>query len=513
MSDVSAKSKEIESLRKEIERLNKVVEALIEHSEEKLNDQPTSFGVFQTTLVLEDQVRSRTQELEEALRKNEKITRALQQAKMQIEHNEQHLRDIASSLGEGLLVLTAEGMINFINLAACKMLGWREDEVLGKNAHDIFHHTCDDGTPCSIAACPQLAVSRTGVLYTSDDDYYWRADGTKFPVIIIATPISLQDNTTGVVIAFRDTTKAREERDWLKLMQSAIEHSPISVLITDQNAKIIYTNPQVTQTTGYSSDELHGHCTSIFRSGKTSAQVYNQMWKTILAGEVWRGELLDRRKDGDFFWEALSIAPVADDHGVIKYFVGVAEDITEKKKMQSLLQEMSFHDSLTGIANRRRFDEYFGLEWRRAQRTSRPLALVMADIDFFKKYNDKFGHQAGDECLQRVAKALESKVDRGGDMLARYGGEEFVCILPETDLAGAKYIAETMRVSVLALKIPHPDSAVSDYVTISLGVACVIGAIRNDASKVLLGAADKALYLAKSLGRNRVESIDTVSSN
>lgn len=501
---MSSDSPEVEFLRKEVERLNKIVEALMDRMEEVSNNQLTDFGRFHATISLEDQVRSRTLELEEALFKNEKITRALKQAKMQIEQNEKRLHEITFSLGEGLIAVTAEGIIKFINRAACKMLGWREDEVLGRNAHDLFHHTHEDGTPCLRSTCPHLSVAKTKKLFTNDDDYYWRKDGSKFPISLVVTPISLEDNTTGVAIAFRDITKAKRERDWLRLMQAAIEHSPISVMITDKKANILYTNPQVSKTTGYSKEELYGRCPSIFQSGQTSAKDYEQLWKTISSGGVWRGELLDRHKDGSRFWEALSIAPVANDHGVIKYFVGVSEDVTEKKKIQSLLQEISFHDALTGVANRRRFDEYFDLEWRRAKRIGKPLAVIMLDIDFFKLYNDNLGHQEGDECLKRIAKAMGNKIGRAGDLLARYGGEEFVFILPETDLAGAKTIAETMRKAVLELKIPHPESSVSEYVTISLGVA-ISGQIRDESNTVLLHAADKALYRAKLLGRNRVE--------
>lgn len=508
MSEMSSDSQDVELLRKEIERLNKIIEALMDRTEEASNDQLTDFGVFHATISLEDQVRSRTQELEEALLKNEKITRALNKAKMQIEKNEQRLHEITSSLGEGLMVLTPEGIVSFINKAACTMLGWREDEVLGKNSHILFHHSHEDGSPFLISECPHLKVARTKKLFISDDDSYWRKDGTKFPISIVATPISLQDTTTGVALAFRDITEARKERDWLRLLQTAIEHSPTSVMITDKKANIIYTNPQVSETSGYTKEELYGRGTSIFQSGQTAAKHYEQLWKTILSGEIWRGEFLNHRKDGSQFWEAMSIAPVADDHGVIKYFVSTSEDITEKKKIQQLLQEISFHDALTGVANRRRFDEYFDLEWRRAKRRKQPLAIIMVDIDFFKNYNDALGHQAGDECLKRIAKAMESQIVRAGDLLARYGGEEFVFILPETDLTGAKIMAQTMRKTVLELKIPHPTSTISEYVTISLGVA-VSYQIGEESNTILLQAADEALYRAKSLGRNRVEDAAT----
>lgn len=502
MSEDSA-NKEIVLLRNEIKRLNKIVDVLISRAEQATNAHLSDFGVFQATVMLEDQVRSRTQELEEAFHRNEKITHALQQANVKIEQEEKRLRDVISALGKGLLVLTADGKINFANKAACEMLGWRENEIINKDAHLIFYDRDASDILC-IEDCPHRIVTTTGKLYRSEDRYFGRQDGTRFPVDLVATPIVFEDNTTGVVIVFHDTTIAKQERDWLLLLQAAIERSPISVIITDQQANIIYTNPQVTQTTGYGAEELHGRCMSIFQSGQTSAKAYDEMWETILSGKVWRGESLDRRKNGTLFWESLSIAPVADEHGEVKYFISVSEDITEKKKIQSLLQEMSFRDSLTGVANRRRFDEYYTLEWQQAKRTAMPLAVIMIDVDFFKRYNDRFGHQLGDECLIQIAKALQSKIMRSGDLLARYGGEEFVCLLPGTDVVGAELVANSMREAVLAQKIPHPDSSVSPYVTISLGVACTSNRMNDDSIK-LLHDADEALYRAKSLGSNRVE--------
>ncbi|MDR3491794.1 MAG: diguanylate cyclase [Gammaproteobacteria bacterium] len=511
MTKTPANSDDVALLRQEIERLNKVVAVLTERSEDTMNAKPSDFSVFESTIILEDQVRTRTQELEEALHKNEKITRALQQAKMEIELHEKHLHDITASLGEGLLVVNSEGIVNFINAAACKMLGWREDEVLGKNGHSIFHRAPNDNS-AEAMICSFVTESKNKQLYTSDEEFYWHKDGTKFPISVTVTPISFQNDTTGAVIAFRDITKEKQERDWLRLMQAAIEYSPSSVMLMDTDAKIIYSNPQVSITTGYSREELYGRCTSIFQSGQSSAKDYDHMWKTILSGNVWTGELLDRRKDGSLFWEALSVAPVTDEHGVINHFVAVSQDNTEKKKMQTLLQEMSFHDSLTEIANRRRFDDYFDLEWRRAKRKDTSFAIIMADIDFFKLYNDSLGHQAGDQCLKKVAQAMKNKIIRSGDLLARYGGEEFVCLLPETDLNGARHLAEILRLCILNLKIPHPNSSVSKYVTISLGVAAFDSdKVKSCANDLLLRAADDALYVAKSSGRNCVKVSDSNS--
>lgn len=174
------------------------------------------------------------------------------------------------------------------------------------------------------------------------------------------------------------------------------------------------------------------------------------------------------------------------------------------EEANSILQHLSFIDGLTGIANRRRFDEMLKNEWNRGMRPGLPLALIIFDIDLFKKYNDSLGHQAGDTCLKQVAQALKETLKRPGDLAVRYGGEEFAAILPNTSLEGAANIAETIRTSVENLKILHHASEVSKYVTVSLGVAA---RIPNPYSslEVLIEEADRALYQAKKDGRNRLK--------
>ncbi|OGQ95052.1 MAG: diguanylate cyclase response regulator [Deltaproteobacteria bacterium RIFOXYD12_FULL_57_12] len=171
------------------------------------------------------------------------------------------------------------------------------------------------------------------------------------------------------------------------------------------------------------------------------------------------------------------------------------------------LQRLSSLDGLTGIANRRSFDETLHKEWQRAMRQGTPLSLIMLDIDFFKLYNDHYGHQGGDDCLKSVAAALEGSLQRETDFLARYGGEEFSAVLPETDQAGALKIAEGMRAAVQEKKLAHAKSKVSDHVSISVGVGTCIPK-RDGKPEALISSADQALYKAKEEGRNRVKGSD-----
>ena len=174
------------------------------------------------------------------------------------------------------------------------------------------------------------------------------------------------------------------------------------------------------------------------------------------------------------------------------------------KRQTDLLRSLSFLDGLTGIANRRRFDDTMAREWRRCARSHLPLSLIILDVDHFKAYNDQYGHQAGDECLRIVAEVLAERARRPSDLVARYGGEEFVCLLPETDGPGATRVAEGFRAAVAERRIPHAQSPVAPYVTISLGVATVIPSVESSPDR-LAEMADQLLYRAKRSGRNRVE--------
>ena len=175
------------------------------------------------------------------------------------------------------------------------------------------------------------------------------------------------------------------------------------------------------------------------------------------------------------------------------------------------LNLLSSLDGLTGIANRRRFDEYLGTEWKRGQRYSKPLSLIMVDIDFFKAYNDTYGHQAGDECLKAVASIIQRTLLRPEDLLCRYGGEEFSVVLPETDKNGAAFVANKICSAVEITGIPHSGSKASDFLTISLGVATILPTNKLSPAD-LITAADGALYRAKCEGRNRV-SIASINFN
>jgi len=178
----------------------------------------------------------------------------------------------------------------------------------------------------------------------------------------------------------------------------------------------------------------------------------------------------------------------------------------ELEESNRALQLISCQDGLTGIANRRRFDEFMQKEWKRAIRENSTISFIIIDIDFFKSYNDKYGHQKGDDTLKHVALALQEGINRPADLLARYGGEEFVIVLPDTTIVGAEQLANSLMNKVQQLQIPHEYSPASDFVTVSMGLSCCEPDKRVNSVSSLINAADVALYAAKEAGRNCVKT-------
>ena len=215
-------------------------------------------------------------------------------------------------------------------------------------------------------------------------------------------------------------------------------------------------------------------------------------------------------KNGDYVW-IRDVVHVVRKDGEVDSLIGFMFDISERKKteekllqLQKELEELSFKDGLTGIANRRMFDNVMDIEWSNARRDKQPLSLILLDIDYFKQYNDHYGHIVGDDSLKQVAQALSAAATRSKDFIARFGGEEFVLVLPETDEAAAKKVAERCRSLILKQQIPHDKSKVSQLLTASLGVGTIIPSHQAEPMD-FIEAVDKLLYQAKQKGRNCVE--------
>lgn len=213
-------------------------------------------------------------------------------------------------------------------------------------------------------------------------------------------------------------------------------------------------------------------------------------------------------KDGRYVWIRDVVHVERNAQGEVSSLIGFMFDISERKNneqaledLQKELEALSYNDSITGVSNRRKFDAVMAMEWQRAQESQQPLSLILLDIDYFKQYNDYYGHLAGDACLKRVTHVLTNAGLRKGDFFARFGGEEFVIVLPCTQADEAKEIAEHCRRIILQEKIQHQQSSIGEVLSISLGVGTMVPTAEDDLLS-FINRVDKCLYLAKRRGRN-----------
>lgn len=288
----------------------------------------------------------------------------------------------------------------------------------------------------------------------------------------------------------------------LETYKAAVDHAPSAIMITNSRGRIEYVNEAFLRSSGYTREEVIGRSPSMFQSGETDESVYRSLWQTILSGRIWRGEVMNRRKGGEAYWENMAISPLRDRFGRIAHFVAVREDVTERRGREEGLRQLAHLDPLTGIGNRRYLIERAEHERIRAERFGSPLSLLMLDIDHFKRINDQFGHAVGDDAICRVARTCADGV-REIDVVGRYGGEEFVIVLPGTDLEGARELAERLRRAIGEIEVGSMDGG-SCRLSASVGLSTYY---HGDGLEQMLAAADAALYRAKSLGRNRVIAV------
>jgi diguanylate cyclase (GGDEF)-like protein/PAS domain S-box-containing protein len=319
-------------------------------------------------------------------------------------------------------------------------------------------------------------------------------------------------DVTEQMLAVNDLNRVRHQA------RSLFDSAPIGIFHADMKQRIVVVNPELSWMLGYESPtsltSLIEDVSSLFDEPKHAEMFLFQLFE---GEQLSRFRCRLRRRDGGSVWTLCYGQITRNGSGRVNGFYGFCIDISqtvrvenELKSVNEELRLVSILDGLTHIANRRHFDDRMDNEWKRHAREKAALSVIICDIDHFKMFNDTYGHQAGDHCLIKVAEMLASCVRRPGDLVARYGGEEFAVILPHTDLAGARHLAEEMNRRVAELDIACEPSTTASHVTISLGVASMPQG-RTIAAEDLIGMADRALYDAKGLGRNRCVVCEEVS--
>ncbi|MET0321848.1 MAG: diguanylate cyclase [Duganella sp.] len=321
-------------------------------------------------------------------------------------------------------------------------------------------------------------------------------------------------NSTHKVAHLTEFTQAHQQHSFaLNMMQSLV----IPTFVIDISGKVIIWNAACERLTGVQAWEMLGtpdHWKAFYDDqrptladlviagrhgapGPSHAGGPRNDADASLSSQNW----CEMPRVGRRRYLAADASPILDSHGKLVAVVETLRDVTDEKRAQVALEQLATRDGLTGLANRRCFDDTLQGEWQRALRQQQPLSLLMVDVDNFKQYNDAYGHLGGDECLQRIAKAVANEM-RTNDLVARYGGEEFAVILPNQSLKGAAIVAERIRCRVEQLHLPNLGSQ-PHVVTVSIGAATALASPDTDPSQ-LVAIADSALYRAKHMGRNRI---------
>ena len=299
-----------------------------------------------------------------------------------------------------------------------------------------------------------------------------------------------------------------KKRDFLLEQKSKIIDENVYMTVSDLAGKIVDISQAYLSFTGYEREEVLGKNHSIFRHEEANTEIIKDLWKNILADKKWVGNFKNNKFSGEEYWIKSTISPLYDINNSKIGYTAIAQDITNTKRLESL----SITDSLTEIHNRRYFDYSLTREFKRAKWKKEKFGLLILDVDFFKDYNDFYGHVHGDKVLKMISSQLRKFITHGVEDVFRVGGEEFAVFIPDSTDAEVKQIAQEILKSVELLEIEHEKSTVSDFVSISIGAVNIDGNKNNITNEDIYNLADDNLYKAKKSGRNRVVfNVDTSS--
>lgn len=412
-------------------------------------------------------------------------------------HNER-IRLLMEAVPEGILGLDGHGVCTFVNPAGLRLLGYcSAEELIGKSARAVLHGC--DGDP---SHCPLLRAVAERRRFEVEDAQLRRRDGTTFAAAVRAYPLPLAtgDDTGGAVVLFSDVDPQRRAQEQLRQAAVVFDTTAEAIIVTDSQGNIVRVNRAYTEVTGYSPEEVIGKNPRLHQSGRHDTAFYARMWDSLQRTGQWRGEIWNRRKNGEIYpaWE--NISAVRDDQGRITHYVAILSDITPLQQARDRLSHLAHHDALTGLPNRLLFSASLQQALERAKRHGHRVAVLFLDLDRFKRINDTLGHAAGDRLLQEVAERLRQSV-RAEDLVARLGGDEFTVLLEE--LSDPEHSAHLARKIIEALARPF----VLDDQEVRTSTSIGIGLYPDDASDAdtLMAAADTAMYRAKARGRGTFE--------
>ena len=422
------------------------------------------------------------------------------QALLELQESEARFRTLVRTTRSVILVLDRQGRVLEFNPAAARFHPFQRGEPMGAD----------------FAAALPGAGDWSGLDESQTSESTLQGlDGGEYTLLWnISRFADAEGATAGWVAVGQDITARRQAEANMRKLSCAVEQNPVSILITDTQGAIEYVNRKFTEVSGYTQQELLGKTPYFLQTTTLTPEDYQQLQRAIAAGGVWQGELCNRQKDGELFWESALVSPIRNEAGAVTHLVWLREDITERKRTEERIQFLAYYDHLTRLPNRALLQERVQEAIERAKIRSQRLAVLFLDLDQFKRINDSLGHSAGDLLLQEVAVRLQECLRAADyvyathaepplprDTLARLGGDEFVILL--AGLHDPDDIAKVAKRILTALAKPFMIEKKEVFTGCSIGVA--IYPDDGDDMETLLKNADAALYHAKSEGRNNYQ--------
>ncbi len=416
--------------------------------------------------------------------------------RLRIEHalreSEQVSRTTFNQAAVGIARIGLDGAWLEVNQRLCDIIGYSKDELMLLTFQDITYPEDLD------MDMSQVRDMLSGKIETySMEKRYFHKSGEAIWANLTVTLVREQDGSPKYFISVIEDINPRKlaESKLIKL-SLAVEQSPNTIVITDLDANIEYVNANFTKVTGYTLEEAVGQNPRVLQSGKTDPAIYTDLWAHLMRGEVWSGELINRRKDGSEYVELAMISPVRQPNGQITNYLAIKEDITDKKLAAAQIQQLAHFDQLTGLPNRSFLQERFKYAFSLAERSHENLAVLFLDLDHFKDINDTLGHSIGDQVLKEVSKRLKACL-REEDTVSRLGGDEFILVLPGADANGAARVAGKLIESV-----SQPCEIEQHELTITPSIGIAIYPHDGDDFETLLKNADTAMYRVKEATHN-----------
>ena len=416
------------------------------------------------------------------------MTRKMKQSSMQI----RKLSRAVEQSPNTIIITDSEGIIEYVNPHFSQISGYSPAEVIGKNMR--MHQS--GMTPAAVyeelwRTIKSGQVWRGELLNKSKQGrLYWEE-------LSISPVFDEQGHITHFLSQQIDITSRKQGEEQIRLFEKVFANTNEAILISDANNRIVATNPAFTEITGYTLDEVVGKNPSMLASGQMDVDFYEEMWSSINKAGKWQGEVIDRRKNGEFYAEWLSISALHDDSGSLTHYVALISDISERKAAEERMTYLAHHDVLTGLPNRMLFQDRLRQAISYAERQQTSVALLFLDLDRFKDVNDTLGHHVGDLLLQEVTRRIRLCV-RGSDTVSRQGGDEYVIMLPNLDDLGD--IVQVVNKLIESIANPYELEGHTVHVTTSVGVSVY----PQDGADIetLIRNADTAMYQAKDAGRN-----------